>query len=110
MAKTGKTVKGLVQEVYKEVGPFAFDRDDLHILESQKQAVIAACKARSYKAFGNHKVIVVEDVDGWKFIFGDEKWVMIRASGTEPVLRVYAQAPTLAETRVMLDAAKATIL
>jgi phosphomannomutase len=110
MAKTGKTVKGLVQEVYKEVGPFAFDRDDLHILESQKQAVIAACKARSYKAFGNYKVIGVEDVDGWKFIFGDEKWVMIRASGTEPVLRVYAQAPTLAETRVMLDAAKATIL
>lgn len=110
MAKTGKTVKGLVQEVYKEVGAFAFDRDDLHITEEQKQAVIKACNARSYKAFGSYKIQGVEDLDGWKFLLGDEKWVMIRASGTEPVLRVYAQAGSLAETRKMLDATKETIL
>lgn len=110
MAKTGKTVKGLVEEVYKEVGRFAFDRDDLHITEVQKQAVIAACNARSYSAFGSYKIKGVEDLDGWKFLFGDDKWVMIRASGTEPVLRVYAQADSLAETRAMLDATRATIL
>jgi phosphomannomutase len=110
MAKTGKTVKGLVQEVYDIVGPFAFDRDDLHIREDQKQAVIAACKARSYSAFGPYKIQSVEDLDGWKFLVGNESWVMIRASGTEPVLRVYAQAPTLADARKMLDAARATIL
>lgn len=110
MAKTGKTVKGLVQEVYKEVGAFAFDRDDLHITEAQKQAVIKACNSRAYTAFGTYKIQQVEDLDGWKFHFGDEKWVMIRASGTEPVLRVYAQAGSLAETRKMLDATKETIL
>lgn len=110
MARTGKTVKGLVEEVYREVGAFAFDRDDLHITEAQKQAVIAACNSRSYKAFGPYKIQSVEDLDGWKFVFGDEKWVMIRASGTEPVLRVYAQGPDLAECRRMLDAAKGTIL
>lgn len=110
MAKTGKTVKGLVQEVYDEVGAFAFERDDLHITEAQKQAVIQACKNREYKAFGNYKVQGMEDVDGWKFLLGDEKWIMVRASGTEPVLRVYAQSPSLAECRVMLDAAKATML
>ena len=68
------------------------------------------CNDRAYKSFGSYTVKAVEDLDGWKFIFGDEKWVMIRASGTEPVLRVYAQAPSLAECRVILDAAKATIL
>jgi phosphomannomutase len=52
----------------------------------------------------------VEDLDGWKFVFGNEKWVMIRASGTEPVLRVYAQGASPAECREMLEAAKATIL
>ncbi len=110
MAKTGKTVKGIVEEVYREVGKFAFDRDDLHITEAQKQAVIAACKAKSYTSFGKYKIKGMEDLDGWKFLFGDDKWVMIRASGTEPVLRVYAQADSLEETRAMLDAARATIL
>ena len=110
MARTGKTVKGLVQEVYDVVGAFAFDRDDLHIREEQKQAVIAACKARQYKSFGAYTIKGMEDLDGWKFLLGDEKWVMIRASGTEPVLRVYAQGPDLAECRRMLDATRAAIL
>lgn len=110
MAVTGKTVKELVQEVYAEVGPFAFERDDLHITEAQKQAVIAACKAKSYKAFGSYKIQGMEDLDGWKFLLGGDNWVMVRASGTEPVLRVYAQAPNMAEARKMLDAAKATML
>lgn len=110
MAKTGKTVKQLVQEVYDIVGKFAVDRDDLHITEAQKQAVIAACTAREYKAFGKFKVARVEDIDGWKFFFNENEWVMIRASGTEPVLRVYAQTPDLARCREVLDATKATIL
>jgi phosphomannomutase len=110
MALTGKTVKGLVEEVYKEVGAFAFERDDLHITEAQKQNVIKMCKDRAYKSFGKYKISGVEDLDGWKFILGEEKWVMIRASGTEPVLRVYAQGANLAECRDMLEAAKATIL
>jgi phosphomannomutase len=110
MARTKKTLKGLVQEVYDEVGAFAFERDDLHITESQKVTVVDNCKNRRYSAFGSYKIKSVEDLDGWKFIFGDEKWIMIRASGTEPVLRVYAQGPNLVECRAMLEATKATIL
>jgi len=110
MALSGKTLKGLVQEVYDEVGAFWFDRDDLRITEEQKQNVIKNCNARAYSAFGPYKIKSVEDLDGWKFVFGDEKWVMIRASGTEPVLRVYAQGPNAEECRKMLDATKGVIL
>lgn len=106
MAKTGKSLSELIQEVYDLVGPFFCDRDDLHILESQKQAIIQACKETPYSRFGDYKVTSLESIDGYKFNLGNESWVMIRPSGTEPVLRVYAQAPTPAEARAILDATR----
>ena len=102
MAKTGKSLKTLIQEVYDIVGEFKFDRDDLHLTEEQKQNIITACKSGSYKSFGQYKVASMEDIDGWKFNFGKGEWIMMRASGTEPVLRVYAQSKDLAGCRAML--------
>jgi phosphomannomutase len=51
----------------------------------------------------------LETVDGWKYHFDNDQWLMIRASGTEPVLRTYAESDTLANARRILDACKATI-
>ena len=51
-----------------------------------------------------------EDLDGFKFFFEDGTWVMIRPSGTEPVLRVYSEAPDSAASFKRLDATKATLL
>jgi phosphomannomutase len=110
MAVSGKSLKQLIQEVYDIVGSFASDRDDLHLTEEQKVSIVANCKSKAYKKFGKYKVESIEDVDGWKFNLGNDEWVMMRASGTEPVLRVYAQSADLAGARAILDATKETIL
>ncbi|HLU87014.1 MAG TPA: hypothetical protein VKZ44_04605 [Taishania sp.] len=109
MAKSGKTLDQLIEEVYEIVGSFKFERSDLHITEELKQAIIANCQNGNYKSFGQYSVKEVQTIDGFKYFLDDERWVMIRPSGTEPVLRVYAEAPTLEEARVILKETEQTI-
>jgi phosphomannomutase len=99
-----------VQEVYDVVGAFSYDRNDLHLTEEKKQSILEACKADSFKSFGNYAVDKVETIDGFKYYLPNEATLMIRASGTEPVLRVYAEAATPAEVQHILTAAKETLL
>ncbi len=110
MAKTGKSLTELINEIYSMVGAFKCDRDDLHLDEEKKQAIIKACNERAYTAFGDYQVQEVEDMDGYKFHFGYDEWIMVRPSGTEPVLRVYAQAADKFKVRQLLDAARKTLL
>lgn len=106
MAKSGKTLEELVNEVYDLVGEFKYWRDDLHLKEEVKQEVIAKCKAGEYKSFGSYEIQDVITVDGFKYIFNDDEWMMIRPSGTEPVLRAYAESKTLDGAKAILKAAK----
>lgn len=110
MAKTGRSLSDLVQEIYDVVGKFAVERYDLHVTEELKQAIISNSKTGKYTSFGDLKVVRTEDLDGFKFFFEDESWVMIRPSGTEPVLRVYSEAPTSADSFKILDTVKAVLL
>lgn len=109
MAKSGKTLDQLIEEVYEIVGEFKFERNDLHITEELKQRIIANCKADNYKKFGTYAVSELKTIDGFKYFFDDQRWVMIRPSGTEPVLRTYAEAPTIEEVRRILKETEETI-
>lgn len=109
MATSGKTLDELIDEVYEIVGEFKFERSDLHITEDLKQTIIANCKADNYKSFGPYEVKELKTIDGFKYFFDDQRWVMIRPSGTEPVLRTYAEAPTLEEVRKILKVTEETI-
>ncbi|MBK7967649.1 MAG: phosphoglucomutase/phosphomannomutase family protein [Bacteroidetes bacterium] len=110
MAKSGKSLRELIQEVYDIVGPFSFERNDLHIKEDIKQKVLENCREGNYKTFGKYKITTIEDMDGYKYFFENGDWLMIRASGTEPVLRTYAESATKAGAFDILEAAKITLL
>lgn len=109
MAKSGKTLEQLIDEVYGIVGPFKYERSDLHISEALKQQVLADCTSDKHKTFGPYAVRRLETIDGWKYHFDNDQWLMIRASGTEPVLRTYAESSTLENARKILAACKTTI-
>jgi phosphomannomutase len=110
MAKTGKSLNELIEEVYAITGTFCFERNDLHISEAIKEKVLSNCKSGKYNTFGKYKTSRVEDLDGYKFFFDDNTWMMIRASGTEPVLRVYAEAATREEAEDILSESKKVLL
>lgn len=110
LIKNEQTLDELIQEVYEIVGSFSYNRDDLHLEEEQKLQIMDNCKNGVYKAFGDIPIGKTEDLDGYKFYLIDEETVMIRASGTEPLLRVYAEAATPERVQIILDKVRKTLV
>ena len=110
MAKSGKSLEDLIVEVYAIVGPFAFERIDLHIDNDIKNTIVQNCKDGKYTSFGKYSVERIETTDGFKFFFDDDTWLMIRPSGTEPVLRTYAEASSKEKCFDILEDTRKTLL
>jgi len=110
MSKSGKSLSDLIDDVYRITGVFSFERSDLHLKEDTKNRIVENCRDEKYKAFGDYKIQTTENLDGYKFFFGKNEWLMIRASGTEPVLRNYAEAETREKAFDILNAAEKTLL
>lgn len=110
MTQSGKTLSELCEEVYAIVGHFHYDRNDLHIDNNQKNAIISRAAEGGYTKFGKYGFNRTESTDGIKYHLDNGGWIMLRASGTEPVLRVYAEGNSKEETADILENVKATIL
>ncbi|MBK5284265.1 MAG: phosphoglucomutase/phosphomannomutase family protein, partial [Bacteroidia bacterium] len=108
MAKSGKSLHELIEEVYAITGAFAFERNDLHLDETVKQKIVSNCANNAYKSFGKYAIVRTEDLDGYKYFFDNEQWLLVRASGTEPVLRLYAESSTREGAMDILEEARKT--
>ncbi len=99
MAEEGKPLGQLVANLQREFGPHFYGRRDLHIPEEIKQGAIQRAAAEGTHSLGRYRIIRKENLDGIKFFLdaptngnGAEAWILFRASGTEPLLRAYAEA------------------
>jgi phosphomannomutase len=107
MAEEGKTLGQLVARLQQDFGPHYYGRRDMHISDEVKQSAIRRAKDKATTHLGPYKLLRKENMDGVKFFLdipetardtkdsgpkGAEPWVLFRASGTELMLRVYAEA------------------
>ena len=95
MAYEHKTLVQLEEDLHKFTGAkFYNDRVDSK-LENQEQVKIALEKAENLKELGKYKVVKVNKTDGVKLYFDDNSWILVRPSGTEPLLRIYIECDSL---------------
>ena len=124
MADEHKTLGELVAALQQEFGEHHYDRIDMHLTEDLKQSAIARARAGIADLAGM-KVLRVETLDGIKFFLENpdcagrvsksganaaETWLLLRASGTEPLLRVYCESCSPESVQRVLAAAKAFVL
>jgi phosphomannomutase len=93
VAASGGTLEELVAALLNDVGPAHYARADLRLAHPVAKAAMTRRLTESAPAdIGGVRVARVESLDGVKYILEDDSWLLIRPSGTEPVLRVYAEA------------------
>jgi phosphomannomutase len=104
MAWHGKTLGQLLAALEAEFGEFHYGRADLDVAQTQKGLAIAHFSNEQVTRLGTWPITRREDMDGVKLYLADFGWVLIRASGTENLLRVYSETPGRETTREVLAA------
>jgi len=103
MLQTGKTPSQLLDYLFSKVGPHYYQRRDLSFPEDQRQTIIKRVGGNLPKSIDGVKVVKVSTTDGFHLILADTSWLLIRFSGTEPVLRIYAESDSLARVEKLLE-------
>ncbi len=92
MAKTGKTPSQLIDYLYSKVGPHHFHRIDLKYPVQKRGEIEARLMANPPREIDGARLKRFDPQDGYKYVLADGAWLLIRFSGTEPVLRIYAES------------------
>mgnify|MGYP000029446336 FL=1 len=99
-----KPLSEIIKEIFKEYGEAYYKRMDLHAEEDKKERLKELIK-NPPERLGDFKVFKVNTLDGLKLIFEDDGWLLFRASGTEPLIRIYAEMPSQEKVDMVLKEA-----
>ena len=105
IARSGKTPSELVQELYAKVGEHFYDRVDAAVQPAQRESIIQRVASASPAALAGRKVLKKDALDGYRFEY-EGGWLLIRPSGTEPLLRIYTETTDSALVQPILQAGR----
>jgi len=106
MAVSGKGLRQLLNETMDEIGYFFYRRIDRRIDSVAKEQLIQRFKSQPPEKIGDRQVVASNFSDGFKFIFENGDWLLVRPSGTEPVLRLYSEAASPDQVDRLLQSAE----
>jgi phosphomannomutase len=104
MAWHGESLGELLAVIHAEFGEYHYGRVDLDLKPGQKEKAIAHFSSSKLDRILDLKVVRREDMDGIKLYLGELGWLLVRASGTENLLRVYCETSNAGTTRRVLEA------
>ena len=103
MAGAGKSVSRLLSDLYDVVGPHHYSRIDLHLEAEDKSRIVERVSADPPLELDSRAVTHFDATDGLKFTLEDGSWLLVRFSGTEPLMRIYAESESLEQVSRLLE-------
>jgi phosphomannomutase len=109
IVESGKKLSELVQEVYAITGSFAYERLDLELNKNVRNKLIDKCMKDQFSEFGEYKIQKSESLDGYRYIINESDWILIRASGSGPIIRIYVEATDRDNVIALMNAVVNTV-
>jgi phosphomannomutase len=97
IVKSGKHISQILADLEQRVGPHAYARHDIHLVretyDNDRKRILETLQKNEPEEIAGVAVQRVRSDDGFKFYLADGSWVLLRASGTEALIRIYSEAP-----------------
>ncbi len=103
MVATGKTPSQLLAYLFSKVGTHYYNRRDFHFAEDRRAEIIQRLQQNKSPVIDGQQVVKFDTADGFRFTLADKSWLLVRFSGTEPLLRIYAESNSHEQVERILD-------
>lgn len=104
-----KTLNELLTALFNEPYPYTYKREDLHLKDEKKEFLIKSLENGGFKIPLEKDIVSTNFIDGFKFEYMDDSWLLVRPSGTEPLLRVYAESRDKEKADALIEKVKEEI-